>query len=123
MHVRKKIAAALVTAAAAGSMVLAAPAAQASACEPNGVAGGWMCRDTISGGHKISVLFYGSDRTMAGWDNGHYYTHLDRSLDGGRTWEGPLGRGQGWSKKFNRANYSWRACSEVNGRFHCTGWH
>ncbi|MCP3799301.1 hypothetical protein NLX83_08545 [Allokutzneria sp. A3M-2-11 16] len=123
MQIKKKLSAALVTLAAAGGMVLTAPAAQAAdACEGNGP-GGWMCRHTISGGHKISILFYGDTREMAGWDNGHYYTHIDRSRDGGRTWEGPLATGQGWSGRLNRQDYSWRACSNVNGRYHCTGWH
>ncbi|SDN21840.1 hypothetical protein [Allokutzneria albata] len=87
MQIKKKLSATLVTLAAAGGMVLTAPAADA--CEGNGP-NGWNCRHTISGGHKISILFYGDSRTMADWDNGHYYTHLDRSLDGSKTWNGPL---------------------------------
>lgn len=125
------------TALLATACVVAIPgAAHAdSSCDEIGT---YYCVEVGTPGGTIEFATYlGSDNheyaDVRGWSSAdHFEVYLDRSSDGGQTWDGwiaPVGNAYGtheteWTGDlYDGPPYVSRGCINVNGISWCTAWH
>lgn len=137
----KKLLAAFAATLAAGTLTALGPVGTASAattgtsspasfgwCDgrnPSGHSDPTTLRSAFARGALLELRYSPSARCAWGRLNRAYSTDsvwVDRSFDGGSTWDGPLGTVQGntYTIEFDDADVMMRACTNHGGAYTCT---